>query len=61
MTCLPGGAIDGSVRLGMTMSMYGRREYAAVLRVVVRALHVLEARRDRNRAAQVAAARRAGW
>src|SRR5208337_5532420 len=26
MTCLPGGATDGSVRLGMTMSMYGRRE-----------------------------------
>src|SRR5882672_3508799 len=26
ITCLPGGATDGSVRLGMTMSMYGRRE-----------------------------------
>ena len=26
MTCLPGGAIDGSIIDGMTMSMYGRRE-----------------------------------
>ena len=25
-TCLPGGATDGSVRLGITMSIYGRRE-----------------------------------
>src|SRR2546423_6843161 len=24
--CLPGGATDGSVSVGMTMSMYGRRE-----------------------------------
>src|SRR5262249_8898018 len=24
--CLPGGATDGSVKVGMTMSMYGRRE-----------------------------------
>src|SRR5687767_15945024 len=27
MTCFPGGATDGSVRLGMTMSIYGRFEY----------------------------------
>src|SRR5688500_20189099 len=26
ITCLPGGATEGSVRLGITMSMYGRRE-----------------------------------
>src|SRR5215475_13333393 len=26
MTCLPGGATDGSVSDGITMSMYGRRE-----------------------------------
>jgi hypothetical protein len=26
ITCLPGGATDGSVSDGMTMSMYGRRE-----------------------------------
>src|ERR1700752_3759614 len=26
ITCLPGGATDGSVRLGITMSIYGRRE-----------------------------------
>ena len=25
ITCLPGGAIDGSTRVGMIMSMYGRR------------------------------------
>ena len=25
MTCLPGGAIDGSTRVGMIMSMYGLR------------------------------------
>src|SRR5213594_2949038 len=25
-TCLPGGATDGSVRLGITISIYGRRE-----------------------------------
>ena len=25
MTCLPGGAIDGSTRVGMIMSMYGFR------------------------------------
>ena len=25
MTCLPGGAIGGSTRVGMIMSMYGRR------------------------------------
>src|SRR5580765_7140998 len=25
-TCFPGGATDGSVRLGITMSTYGRRE-----------------------------------
>ena len=25
--CLPGGATDGSVSVGITMSMYGRREY----------------------------------
>ena len=24
--CLPGGATDGSVSVGITMSMYGRRE-----------------------------------
>ena len=36
MTCLPGGAIDGSTSVGMIMSMYGRREKSAVLRVVVR-------------------------
>src|SRR6185503_11282955 len=32
MTCLPGGAIDGSTRVGMTMSMYGfalKRPYFA--------------------------------
>src|SRR5688572_9874059 len=27
ITCLPGGATDGSVRLGITISMYGRLEY----------------------------------
>src|SRR5213596_1978925 len=27
MTCLPGGAIDGSTWVGMIMSMYGRRLY----------------------------------
>ena len=26
MTCLPGGAIVGSTRVGMIMSMYGRRD-----------------------------------
>ena len=26
LTCLPGGATEGSVKLGITMSMYGRRE-----------------------------------
>src|SRR5262249_10602389 len=26
-TCFPGGATDGSVKLGITMSTYGRREY----------------------------------
>src|SRR5688500_19880027 len=26
ITCLPGGATEGSVKLGITMSMYGRRE-----------------------------------
>src|ERR1041385_5551010 len=26
ITCLPGGATDGSVKLGITMSMYGRSE-----------------------------------
>src|SRR5438874_12736237 len=26
ITCFPGGATDGSVKLGITMSMYGRRE-----------------------------------
>ena len=26
MMCLPGGATDGSVSVGITMSMYGRRE-----------------------------------
>src|SRR5689334_16598322 len=26
ITCLPGGATDGSVKLGITISMYGRRE-----------------------------------
>ena len=32
ITCLPGGATDGSVSDGITMSMYGRREKRAVLR-----------------------------
>src|SRR5262252_6991441 len=30
-TCFPGGATDGSVKLGITMSMYGRREYRPYL------------------------------
>ena len=45
MTCLPGGAIDGSTRVGMIMSMYGLRLEVAVLRVVVGALHVVDRRR----------------
>ena len=28
ITCLPGGATDGSVSVGITMSMYGRLENA---------------------------------
>src|SRR5215475_16078796 len=31
MTCLPGGATDGSVRLGITISIYGLREYLPYL------------------------------
>ena len=60
ITCLPGGASDGSVSVGITMSMYGRLRERAVLRLVVGALHVVHARRDRDGAAQVLARGRAG-
>ena len=43
MTCLPGGAIVGSTSVGMIMSMYGLRREAAVLRVVVGPLHLVDA------------------
>ena len=57
MTCLPGGAIDGSTSVGMMMSMYGRLREAAVLRVVVGALHVVD-RRARTRSRRAGARRR---
>jgi len=45
---------EGSVRLGITRSMYAAREMA-VLRIVVRAFHVFHLRRNGHRAAQVRA------
>ena len=51
MTCLPGGATDGSIALGKPMSTYGSRLKSAGDRVVVRALEVVDRRRDRDHAA----------
>ena len=60
MMCLPGGAMRGSTRVGMIMSMYGRSAEAAGLGVVVGLLHVVERRAEADRAAEVLAGARAG-
>ncbi len=53
--CLPGGATEGSVSVGNHHVDIGTAREVAVLGVVVSPLHVFDARRNGNRAAQVRA------